>query len=693
MSGELFVGLINNVALLMALIIVYEFSHVISIRNEKAIPVINGILIGFIGLAIMMVPFELSEGIIFDTRSILIGVTSLTFGAIPSIIAAVILACYRILLGGAGVYMGVAVISSSALIGILWRNYFLNRFKKYRWLNVYLFGVVVHLVMLACIFLIPWPASIEVFRTISLPVMLIYPIGTVFLSMILLRQQEAKETMKQIAEAEDRYKSIFNNNYASMLLIDPESETIIDANPAAVQFYGWSLDELKSMKITQINVLSEKEVRANLENSVSRKQNHFFFQHKTASGRSIDVEVYSGPIMINGQQLVYSIIHDMSERAAAIRALQESEERFRLLIESAPEAIFIQIEGRFAFLNQYAVSLFGANSENELLDTPVMERYHPDFHELILNRILQLNEGTKSVPCVEEVYLKMDGTPIEVEVTAVPLHYKDFDGILVIARDITDRKKLEHAKNEIEAQLRQQQKLEAIGTLAGGVAHEINNPINGIMNYAQLIQDISDQKNEDIINYAGEIIHETERVATIVKNLLQFSRQEKQSHSYASIYDIVNQTISLIKTVVKRDQISLIVDMDENLPEMKCRSQQIQQVLMNLMTNARDALNEKYPDYNEDKIIHLRCSQYMDSERRWMKITVEDHGNGISDEIRDKIFEPFFSTKPKDIGTGLGLSISFGIIKDHHGKITIDSKEGCHSKFVLDLPIDNGWSI
>ena len=171
------------------------------------------------------------------------------------------------------------------------------------------------------------------------------------------------------------------------------------------------------------------------------------------------------------------------------------------------------------------------------------------------------------------MFVKLDGSLVFVDVTAVPLYYNNLDGALVFARDISERKKLEYAKNEVEAQLRQQQKLEAIGTLAGGVAHEINNPINGIMNYAQLILD-STSDRAAIAEYAGEILHETDRVATIVKNLLQFSRQEKQSHSYASIYDIVNQTISLINTVVKRDQITLVVDMEEDLPEIKCRSQQ-----------------------------------------------------------------------------------------------------------------------
>lgn len=638
MDVELFVGLINNAALLMALVIVYEFTSVIRFRNQKTVPYINGILIGLIGLAIMMVPFQLTSGIIFDTRSILISVTALTFGPIPAIVASIILSAFRIFLGGAGVWMGVAVLIESTVLGILWRRYLLNRKFKHRWLNIYIFGIVVHLVMLACTALIPWPQSMEVLQAISLPVMLIYPAGTVLLSILLLQQKERKEALLQIAESEAKYTSIYHNNYACMLLLDPENGMIVDANQAAAKFYGWSVDELKSMRIDQINVLSTEAVKRNMENATSFRENHFFFQHVIASGEALDVEVYSGPIMIKGKQLIYSIIHDISERAAATKALQESEARFRLLIESAPEAIFIQTGGEFKFLNHFAVSLFGADSVDELLGTPVMNRFHPDYHDIIRKRIIQLNEGKESVPSNEEIFVKLDGTPVDVDVTAVPLHYKNLDGALVFARDITERKKLENEKNEVEAQLRQQQKLEAIGTLAGGVAHEINNPINGIMNYAQLILDIDERKDGEAAKYAGEIIHETERVAVIVRNLLQFSRQEKQSHSYANIYDIINQTISLIKTVVKRDQITLVLDLEEELPDIKCRSQQIQQVLMNLMTNARDALNEKYPNYHEDKVIQLKCIQFTEEDRRWIRITVEDHGNGISKEIRDKIF-------------------------------------------------------
>jgi PAS domain S-box-containing protein len=249
----------------------------------------------------------------------------------------------------------------------------------------------------------------------------------------------------------------------------------------------------------------------------------------------------------------------------------------------------------------------------------------------------------------------------------------------------------EAERTRLEARLRQQQKLEAIGTLASGVAHEINNPITGIMNYAQLIADAAPGSKAG--EYAGEIVRETERVATIVRNLLQFARQEKPSHSRARVADILERTLSLLRAVLRRDQITLEVDVPEDLPSLKCRSQQIQQVLMNLLTNARDALNERYPGYHPDKTIRVTVRPFEQDGRRWLRVTVADQGNGIPGDIRERIFDPFFTTKPRDQGTGLGLSISHGIVKDHQGALHFETEPGVGTQFHLDLPADNGWAV
>jgi len=259
---------------------------------------------------------------------------------------------------------------------------------------------------------------------------------------------------------------------------------------------------------------------------------------------------------------------------------------------------------------------------------------------------------------------------------------------LQVASDITQLKTMEKERQNLEVTLRNQQKLESIGTLAGGVAHEINNPINGIMNYAQLIIDRI-EPNTAVTEFASEIIHETQRVATIVRNLLTFAREEKESHSPARIKDIVDAAMSLIRTLILRNQISLEMDIPEDLPKVRCRSQQIQQVIMNLVTNAKDALNEKYSGYDENKKIVIYSSVFKKDERRWIRVTVEDHGPGIDADIKERLFDPFFTTKPKETGTGLGLSISYGIVKDHRGELTFESKVGEYTKFHVDLPVDS----
>ena len=691
MESNIAMGLIYNTTLLLSLSIVYYAGYAISEKYKRIKPYLIGLLIGAVGLCIMSFPFKLVTGVIFDTRSILIGVSALIFGPYPTVVAVVITAGYRVILGGSGTLMGITVIALSAAIGLGWRRWLFRYGGKLKFINLYLLGLALHIAMLACTALLPWPSSQQVFRDIWLPVIIIYPVATVLLSTVLLQQKQRQESIQRIAEAEGRYRSLFDNNHATMMLVDPSDGRIIDANPAACRFYGWPATMLKGMNISQINTLSKEEIQLEMDLAAREKRNHFLFRHRNASGGEFDVEVYSGPINIGGKTLLFSLVHDVSKRVAYEKAMIASENRFRLLVEGAPDAIFIQTEYKFAYVNSAAISLFGAGDADQLVGRPVMERFHPDYHSLMQQRIYQLNYWKKSAPPNETLFVRLDGSTVFVEVSAVPIRYNNKDGAIVFARDISERKRMERHKLELEAQLRQQQKLEAIGTLAGGVAHEINNPINGIMNYAELILEQTDTDNRQS-EYAREIIHETERVSVIVKNLLQFSRHEKQSHSYASIYDIINQTISLIKTIIRKDQIELVMELEDGLPDIKCRSQQIQQVLMNLLTNARDALNERFSGFDEDKMIRLSCEQYESEGRRWVRIVVEDHGCGIPDEVKDKIFEPFFSTKPKENGTGLGLSISYGIVKDHHGALTYQSMPG-RTKAVLELPVDNGWVL
>jgi len=261
---------------------------------------------------------------------------------------------------------------------------------------------------------------------------------------------------------------------------------------------------------------------------------------------------------------------------------------------------------------------------------------------------------------------------------------------LEIAVDITQLKEAEANKLALEARLRQTQKLESIGTLASGVAHEINNPLMAVMNYAELLSDIP--APEKIRRYTESIVREGQRVADIVKNLLSFARQDKEAHSLADIKDIVDASLTLIGAVLRKDQILMEVDVPEDLPKVTCRSQQIQQVLVNLFTNARDALNARYAGFDEDKRVSVVVRPFERNGSAWVRTTVEDHGIGIAEGRLARIFDPFYTTKRRDRGTGLGLSVSYGIVTEHRGELRVESEEGRYTRFHVDLPIHSDES-
>lgn len=299
-----------------------------------------------------------------------------------------------------------------------------------------------------------------------------------------------------------------------------------------------------------------------------------------------------------------------------------------------------------------------------------------EIHEYYENAVLTSDGQLRIISWHNTVLTDPHGNPI---------------GTLSSGEDITEQRQAEQEKLALESQLQQAQKLESIGTLASGVAHEINNPLTGIINYAQLIHDR--MENATLRDYAQGIIDEGNRVASIVKSLLSFSRQEKERHSPANMADIVNATVSLIRAVLHRDQIELTMDIPPDLPLLKCRTQQIQQVLLNLLTNARDALNDRYPQPHPDKTLHISVELIERKDGSWLRTIVEDHGSGISADIIDRIFDPFFSTKPREKGTGLGLSVSYGLVRDHHGRLEVESVPNAYTRFIMDLPVENGWKL
>jgi signal transduction histidine kinase len=189
-------------------------------------------------------------------------------------------------------------------------------------------------------------------------------------------------------------------------------------------------------------------------------------------------------------------------------------------------------------------------------------------------------------------------------------------------------------------------------------------------------------------NYADRIGAESERMAGIVRSLLAFARQDREGQSPARLVDVVETTLTLVRSAFRKDHVTIEADVSPDLPAVRCRSQQVQQVLLNLLTNARDALNDRWPGAADRKRIRLTASAADgDGGRGTVRLTVEDAGAGIPPEVAPRVFDPFFTTKPRNKGTGLGLSISYGIVVEHGGRLSFDSVPGEGTRFHMELPV------
>ncbi|RME96120.1 MAG: PAS domain S-box protein [Verrucomicrobia bacterium] len=387
------------------------------------------------------------------------------------------------------------------------------------------------------------------------------------------------------------------------------------------------------------------------------------------------------------EDLSFALDHIVMEkrRREVEEALKSSEARFRQIYEQLPVPYHsLDAEGRLLDVNPAWLELFGYGRE-EVVGRSVADFMAPSSAERF-GKLFPEFRRTGVAKGWEVEFRRKDGGTVPVLVRGVFVHDRDGQPTHThcVLHDLTDLRLLERQQKETEMILRQQQKLEAIGTLASGVAHEINNPITGVMNYAEII---NDQLPEDspLREFVYEIIRETQRVATIVRNLLSFARRDQSSFEPTNIRDVVEGTLSLIRTIIKKDRIKLEVDVADDLPLVRCRGQQIQQVLMNLMTNARDALNEKYPEYHDDKIMRVAVRRIEREGRPWVRITVEDHGPGIPPDKQERIFEPFYTTKGRTKGTGIGLSLSMGIINEHKGLMYLESEPGQWTRFHIEL--------
>jgi PAS domain S-box-containing protein len=400
------------------------------------------------------------------------------------------------------------------------------------------------------------------------------------------------------------------------------------------------------------------------------------------SGKSAYMTGFIRPVSVAGGKVVklFGVFHDITERRKMEDALRQSEQNYRILFEGTIDGMFvIDVETlTIAIANQTAAKMFSFDSADNAIGINPVDMVHPDDKERVLGYFMEDALGTGKQELREFRAVTKDGREIRVSVMATMIEYAGKPAVLFSIRDITEQKRAEEEKKRLEAQLQLAGRLAAVGELAAGVAHELNNPLTGILGFAQLLSGRKDL-DEPMKKGLDTIYKEAQRSARITKNLLSFARRHEPERRLILINEVLEKTLELRAHDMKVSNIQVEVELQPDLPMTMADFHQMQQVFMNITVNAEQAMVQA----------HGRGRFVVKTQNvgGMIQITFADDGPGIPEENLQRIFDPFFTTKDVGKGTGLGLSICYGIVQAHSGRIYARSELGKGTTFVVEIPI------
>ncbi len=399
---------------------------------------------------------------------------------------------------------------------------------------------------------------------------------------------------------------------------------------------------------------------------------------------------------------------EIADRRLAEMRLRESEEKYRLIFENANNGIILIIDGKIIMVNPKTLEII-ESTPGKLIGSSLLNFVHKEDKN-VLNSFLSSIHERAGAEFIDVRLFSATRKVKWVELKTNDILWDEEDACLVFLSDISARKKAEDELNNFNKELeervslevqkvKQQQqllvqksKLEYIGELSAGLSHEVNQPLGGIsMGLDNILMRMSEGTlNEKYIQNKFLILFkDIERINQIIQHVRIFSRDQQESlKEDVDVVSVINNALSLVKMQLKDRQIDLHLDFSDEGSTVVGNPYRLEQVFLNLFSNARYAVEEKgrkNGDANYEKKITIRYKRY----NKFCKIFVKDNGTGIPKKNMDKIFDPFFTTKDEDKGTGLGLSISYGIVKEYGGNIEVQSSEGEFTEFLIQLPLKN----
>jgi len=389
-----------------------------------------------------------------------------------------------------------------------------------------------------------------------------------------------------------------------------------------------------------------------------------------------------------------SQIQDVTERKRTEELLREGEERYRLMFESSPLAITITRGVEIFYANPSYLKLLGVSSIDELKRYQPLEMFAPELRSQIKENIQRRAQGLPVPDYYETVFLRKDGTRIHAVMYLTRVTFLEGQSTVTFITDITEQKRAEEEKARLQDQLIQAQKMESVGRLAGGVAHDFNNMLGVILGHTEMALEQADPAHP--LHADLEEIHKAaERSAGLTRQLLAFARKQTIAPEELDLNQTLERMLRMLARLIGED-IHLIWKPTTNLWSVKMDSAQLDQILTNLCLNARDAIagvGEITIETANSAIEEDYCAAHPGSAPgQYVLLAVRDNGCGMSQETLSHLFEPFFTTKEIGKGTGLGLATVYGIVKQNNGFIDVESAPGRGSTFSIYLPrhVGNG---
>ncbi len=500
---------------------------------------------------------------------------------------------------------------------------------------------------------------------------------------------DRKASEAHLKPAEDRYGHLFSAAADVIFEADPEGYFRF-VNPQTLRLFEFAADEVIGRRFTEFirTDYRPQVLQHYYRQTAERRLNSYIeFPAITKSGREIwlgqnawIIKDASGNVV--GMQ---AVARDITERRQAEEALRSAEAKYRALVEQSLMGVYIVQNDRLVYVNPKAAVLLGY-TQQELVDSPSAFQFvHEQDRQMLVEQMSRLEPARMPSVQLAMRAVRKDGQVIQVEAFCSVTEFGSERAILTTLHDISDRVRLEE-------QLRQAQKMEAIGRLAGGIAHDFNNLLTAIRGNAELMS--NRVEDPEMAAEIDEILHAADRAATLTRQLLAFSRKQVLQPVTLDLNDSIGNVSRMARRLIGT-AVQLHLDLASGLSPVLADPAQVEQVLLNLLVNARDAMPAGGTITVRTKNARLDADapelrQAGIAPGAFVLMNVIDDGIGMDQATQMRIFEPFFTTKETGRGTGLGLSTVYGIIRQTGGAITVTSKPGQGASFKVYFPASTG---